>query len=238
MTLSPFVAKKVNPGEPVTAQAWNDIVEALEGLSKEFLAERLLVKVKVSGGPSDTRTTRVTAASAEGALFAAVGPITTGGSWVFTGLAAGVYNVVAEAPGYVSATGSVTVDGLADASLELALSAAGPFMPELFGIGLGAARAQLATAGISLLALWDASGEALVPTTADADHDPLPVIGQSPAAGSVILAGAGAKLVVAAPERDEAIIEVPSLTGMTQVEVQKTLEKLGLVLGVVDNRER
>ena len=33
MDLEPFVAKQVNPGEPIAAQAWNDIVLAIGSIT-------------------------------------------------------------------------------------------------------------------------------------------------------------------------------------------------------------
>ena len=237
MNLDSFNATHVSPGQPLTAQAWNDIVDAIDQAYKYLQATLHTVNVQLSNPELQSRamleTVRVFAVQAGSPPFEAVRPMADGGAHVLTGLTPGAYTIQAEALGYTPATTTVTVTGTggSNTTVSLALAAAGVFMPLLFGLPLGQAKAQLGALQITLSRLLDFNGNDKAPVGTDFDNTP--VLVQSPLPGTFMKAGDNAQLVVGVPQKVESGVLVPSLAGLTQTEAQKALESIGLVLGNV-----
>ncbi len=232
MELKPFIKKTVQPGEPLTAQAWNDVLDGVDGLQQYLRATMHLVRVRITNPGLDPGAVRVTATRADGAPVEAVRPVPPGKDHILTWLEPGAWTVRAEAAGFQAATAPVTVTDAAESTVEMALQPAGAFMPDCFGKPLSEAQAALTTAGIPLVRLVDFTGRELPPKNPGEDAD-APVFVQWPAAGAPVPSGTGASLVIAVPIQVEAAVEVPSLAGLTQQEAQKALESIGLVLGKV-----
>lgn len=237
MELKAFVAKSVSPGEPVTAQAWNDIVSALDGAYKFLQSATHVVTVKLTTPGLDPAAARVVATRTSGPPVEAVPPVSGGTDHILAGLEAGAYTVVAVAPGYAAASAPLTIADGGQTTLELAPAALGPFMPDLFGQRLQDALAALATASIPIVRLLDFNGQDLATNDPGPDNLDIPVLVQAPPAGTPMISGSSATLVVAVPVRIEPTVEVPSLAGLTQAEAQKALEGIGLILGRVENRQ-
>ena len=237
MELKPFIKKTVRPGEPLTAQAWNDVLDGIEGVQQYLQATMHTVRVRITNTGLDPEVVRVTATRAGGAPVEAVRPIPPGKDHILTWLEPGAWTVTAEAPGFQAATAPVTVSDSAETTVELALQAVGAFMPDCFGLSLSQAQAALATAGVPLVRLVDFTGRELPPQN-PGDGADAPVFVQWPAAGLPVPPGTGAALVIAVPVQVEAAVEVPSLAGLTQQEAQKALESIGLVLGKVSTLQK
>jgi hypothetical protein len=236
MALPPFIAKQVNPGEPLTAQAWNDIVGALAAVNGYLLtSEASSVSVQVANAGLDLQSVRVTAAAQDGPqVFEAVQPIPPGTAHTFASLRPGVYAVRAEAPGFAPATANVTVPAAAPVALTLVPQ--GALMPALFGKRLGESLQQLQGLGIQVSRVLDIAGREVAPANPGATYIDSPVLVQVPAPGEPVPPTASAQLAVAAALQVEASVEVPPLTGLTLAEAKKALEAVGLVLGKVETR--
>jgi beta-lactam-binding protein with PASTA domain len=233
MELKPFIKKTVQPGEPLTAQAWNDLLDGIEGVDQYLRAAMHTVRVRITTPGLDPGVVRVTASRAEGAPVEAVPPVPPGTDHILTWLEPGAWTVTAAATGYLTATASLTVGESAETTIEMALQPKGAFMPDCFGIALSQAQVALATAGIPLVRLVDFTGRELPPQNPGESAE-APVLVQWPDAGVPLPPGTGATLVIAVPIQVEAAVEVPSLAGLTQQEAQKALEAIGLVLGKVN----
>ena len=233
MDLKPFIKKNVNPGEPLTAQGWNDVVDGIDQLYQYAAATRHVVRVTITTPGIDVERVRVTAAKADGSIVEAVRPVAPSVEHRLTGLDPGAWTVTAELAGYDNATASVTVGDATETAIEMSLTKAGNFMPDLFGGTLAAARQALAAAGIPVVRVLDFNGRDLPPTQPDPQNDDAPVLVQWPPPDSPMLPGAGARLVIAVPVQVEPAIAVPSLVSLTQQEALKALESLGLALGKV-----
>jgi hypothetical protein len=238
MELKPFIKRTVRPGEPLTAQSWNDVVDAIDAAYQFLQSTMHTVRVKVTGPGLTPSQVRVVATPASGAPVEAVRPVAPGTEHVLARLEAGAWTVSAEAAGYQTATATVTIADAGETALELPLAPAGPFMPDLFGLTLSQAAQSLSQLGIPLLRLLDFTGRDLPPAAGPGENPEAPVLVQSPLAGIPITAGHGAGLVIALPIEVEPAVEVPSLAGLTQQEAQKALESIGLVLGKVSFLER
>jgi hypothetical protein len=233
MDLKPFIKKNVNPGEPVTAQGWNDVVDAVDQLYQYAAASRHTIRVKITTPGIDLESVRVTASRADGSIFEAVRPVAPGVEHRLSGLDPGAYTLTAELAGYNNATAAVTVGDTAETEIEMAPVKAGNFMPDLFGGTLAAARQALGDAGIPIVRLLDFNGRDLPPTQPDPQNDIAPVLVQWPPPDSAVQPGAGARLVIAVPVQIEPAVAVPSLLSLTQAEARKALESVGLAIGKV-----
>lgn len=238
MELQPFIAKEVSPGEPITAQAWNDMVVAIASIT-EFLqaTSGSGLTVNVGNAGADPLQTRVLAIAENGAVVEAalIPPGSTenapGGAFSLKGLVPGPYTIRAEAPGFTAASQAITMPQSTPVTLTMTSSA--PFMPLVFGRTLGDALAELATANINVSRIIDITGQEVAPGNPTTEHKESPVLMQFPPKGEPVAAGSTAQLVVAAALELEASVEMPSLAGLSLPEARRVLDELGLVLGKV-----
>jgi hypothetical protein len=235
MALEDFIAREVAPGEPLTAQAWNDIVRAtadlistVQGLSGSVL------EVVIANADVDPAQARVTALGADGGAVEAARPIKPKGPFILTNLTPGPYTIRASAPGFGTATTTVTAPSAT--TVELALERSQPRMPSVFGEVLPVALDLLKEEGIAVSRVIDATGREVAPANPDPDYRDTPVLMQLPVAGEPVSSKTGAQLVVAASVKVEPSVEVPSLTGLTLDEARQVLDDLGLVLGKVTTK--
>src|SRR5262249_20792042 len=110
MAINPHIPTPVNPGEPVTAQAWNVIVDGIAGIANYLdTTETRSLQITITNTQADPDRTRVTATRDDGGVFAAVAPAPPGTNWVFTGLRAGSYSLRVESDGFAAKVQQVTV---------------------------------------------------------------------------------------------------------------------------------
>jgi hypothetical protein len=237
MTLDQFIAKTVQPGEPLTAQAWNDLVQAIAGLYGYLESTQgTQLRVVLANADIDRASARVTAVGANGRVAEAVRPIPPDTHFVFPSLEPGPYTIRAEAPGFAAATQSMTAP--LEAPIEMTLARNAAAMPMVFGQTLEQAMAALALANIGVSRILDVTGRDVAPAKLDAEYRDAPVLMQFPEAGQPVSPEARAQLVVAVSLQAEAAVEVPSLAGLTLDEARKALEGLGLVLGKVVTKKQ
>jgi hypothetical protein len=235
MALNDFTGRVVSPGEPVTAQGWNEIVTAVTDLIAEVNSlSGSRVDVTIGNADLDPAKVRVTALSPDGGVFEAAAPVPPNTTFTLMQLVPGQYTVRASAPGFTPATDVATIPGTT--ALTLTMAPANPIMSDVFGQTLEAALADLATRSIVVSRVVDVTGRDIAPASPDVEFRDSPVLLQRPAVGQPVPAGIGAQLVVAASLRVEPSVEMPSLTGLTLDEVRTVLEDLGLVLGEVSTR--
>jgi hypothetical protein len=233
MDVKTFVKKTVKPGEPLTAQAWNDVLDGVDQLYQVIAASRHTLRVTVTNPEIDPEQVRVAASRSDSAPVEAVRPVAPGKQHTLSGLDAGAWTVSAELAGYQTATTAVTIADAGETSIQMALTKVANFMPDLFGAALADARTALAKAGIPLVKLMDFNGRDLPTTQADAQNDAAPVLVQYPPANAALPPAAGASLVIAVPVQVEPAVAVPSLISLTEQEARKALESIGLTLGKV-----
>jgi beta-lactam-binding protein with PASTA domain len=240
MALNPFIARHVNSGEPLTAQAWNDVVDGVDGLHKYLEASVHTVTVRITTPGVDLASVRVTATATGAPPIEAVRPVPPDTFHYLQGLVPGAYAISAEAPGYAVATGNVTIgETSGDLSLDLALTATHVPMPTVFGMTLTQARTALSAKAITVARLLDTQGKDLPPTSPGPEYDLSLVLVQSPPAGTLVpVGGSTVALAVAIAPKIETTVEVPSMAGLTLVEAKKALEAMGLVLGKVQNLQK
>lgn len=235
MELKEFTAIEVSPGEPITAQAWNELVEGIRALN-EFVAASQNTSLEVTLGnvDIDLGTVRVTAERDDGWLVEAA--VNSEDVFVFTSLPAGAFVVTASAPGFSPASQNITVP--TEDTVQLTMAQNGAFMPNVTGVELGAALNVLSERGIAVGRLLDVVGQELAPAKPDPEYLRQPLLVQLPDPGVPVLPGDKITLVVSTALQVDDSVEIPPLTGLTLAEARKTLESLGLRLGDVETRQK
>lgn len=220
--------KTVKAGEPVTAEAWNTIVNAINAAIQHLNnSEASSLRVVVTN--AGVTRARVTATRDDGVSFEAVAPVPPGTQYIFAGLRAGAYKIRVESPGFSPAV----VDATAPAAspVEVTLTSSGSIMPDLFGLTLRAALLELKNRNIGVERVLDVVGRDVAPANPDPAFVDQPVLMQLPAAGTAVPPEGRVQLIVSAALEAEQAVEMPSLAGLTLAEAQKALENVGLKLG-------
>lgn len=227
----------VEPGRPITAQGWNAIVDALSALYDAVLAigsGSVTVSVQADGQPVQGAQV-VAEPVGEGQPVDGLPLFGSRTTYLVTGVSDGAWRLHVSAPGFVTQVIEVTVPASDPVVVNLAL--AGKVVPDLFGQPLQGALAALGAAGLDVDVILDALGHEISRTQVPAEAQNSPVLLHAPAAGAVIdPATTRLRLVVAASVREEPIVTVPSLVGLTQAEASRALEKIGLRLGKITVR--
>ena len=231
--VKPALANAV-PGKPVTAQAWNAIVDALSGLYDAVAAlggGLVTVQVSANGVPMPDATIVAVPLGGDRALTA-VGPYPGVTSYTVAGVTSGSWNLHVAAAGYVAQTIAVTVPAAAPVVVNLVKD--GVDMPDLFGKSTTQAIAALTAKGIQVDVIFDVTGDEIPKVSVPAESANVPVLLQDPPAGSVIKpATQRARLVIAAAFKQESTVVMPNLSGLSLSEATKALTTLGLKVGKI-----
>jgi hypothetical protein len=232
MQLDPFIAKLVNAGEPLTAQAWNDLVTAIDNAHKFLLATTNVVKVRITNAGVDPTTVRVTASRSDAPPVEAIRPFGGDTFHTLAELELGAYTIRASAPGFADATAALNVTGAPIPEVTIALTSTNPIMPDVFGMSLTQALAALRTAGATVNRVLDFSGKDVPPSSPSPEAARAPVLVQHPQPGVPVTSGVG--LVVAVETTMAGAIVMPSLAGLTETEARRAIEQAGLVVGRIN----
>ena len=238
MLLEEFTGKNVSAGEPLTAEAWNQLVDGLRAVNDHVrTAVASTLAVTITNVDLDASNLIVTAANADGPqVFQAVrDPDSVTIGFTFSELPAGVYTVRATAPGFATVAVSATVPD--DAAVEITLAPDGALMPNVFGVPLRQALKTMTEQAINVARVLYITGRYVAPANPSPDFADAPILAQIPDAGVAVPKDAAISLVVAASLREEPSVEMPSLAGLTLDEARQALESIGLVLGDVTTKK-
>jgi beta-lactam-binding protein with PASTA domain len=108
-------------------------------------------------------------------------------------------------------------------------------MPNLFGLALADAQAQLGAAGLSLSRILDSHGNDIAPAAVPAEIKTARVLNQVPEAGLPVQAKDAVQLQVSAKVEVKLPVKVPKLLGMTYAQAQAALDAVGLKLAAPIN---
>jgi beta-lactam-binding protein with PASTA domain len=104
-------------------------------------------------------------------------------------------------------------------------------MPDVFGMEAVDALAALRAAKVAVERVLDITGRELPAANLPETSQDALVIAADPPAGSVVALGERARLVLSATVREEPVVAMPSLVGLSLDEAKKVLGELGLVVG-------
>ena len=225
------------PGRPITAQGWNAIVDAIGALFDAVLAigsGTLTVSVQ-SGGQPVTGATVIAEPVGEGQPVRGLPLFGDRTTYLVPGVSDGAWRVHVSAPGYTTVVLDTNVPQTAPLAVNLAH--AGAVVPDLFGMPLQGSINALRAVDVEIDVIIDALGKEISRTQVPAEYQNAAVLVQLPDAGAVIdPATTRVRLVVAAAVREEPIVALPSLVGLTQAEAATALSAVGLRLGKVTVR--
>lgn len=218
-------------GEPITSQAWNEIVGGLNDLFDAVLAIGTgLVEVEVVENGAMARGAVVVAEPlGEGNPVVAVPPFAGRTAHSIVGVSSGKWRLHIALDGYTTETREVDIP--LDDRLIVEVSRVGPALPDLFGLGATDAVKKLSEAGISVERLIDTTGNEISPFDINVDQAKSPVLMQFPDAGTSMLSGLRVRLVIAAAIRGTKTVTMPNLAGLRSDDVAKVLDDLGLRIG-------
>ncbi len=227
----------VEPGRPITAQGWNEIVNALGTLYDAVLAfgsGSVAVSVQADGHVVDDVQV-VAEPVGEGLPVAGLPLFGSRTTYLVTGVSDGAWRLHLSAPGFTAQVVEVTLPVASPVTVNLAR--AGVPVPDLFGTGYSAGLAVLSAAQLQTELTIDSMGAEISRAQVPAEYQNQPILAQLPAAGTIVdPATTRLRLVVAAAVREDPIVTVPSLVGLTQAEAARALEKIGLRVGKVTVR--
>lgn len=238
MPLTAPALATVTPGEPVTAQGWNAIVNGLGALYEAVIA--------LGGGSLDVTVTSdgsavndaevIAEPLGEGRPVRALPPFGTRTTHLLVGLTDGPWRIHAQAEGFSAQALEVTLPSTDPVSF--ALTHSGVVIPDLFGMSLQGALDQVRALGIDADIVLDTTGREVSRAAVPPEYVDAPVLLQLPEAGTVVPTGTGrVRLAVASALRRDPVVTMPSIIGLTLAEAQDVLERVGLHLGTSSIRD-
>ena len=233
MALTKPALTHVNPGEPVTAQGWNTVLDGVGDLFDAVLAFGqgvLEVSVLFNSNPVDGAQVIAVPATGDLTPIAAVPLYGTVTTYSIVGVTAGQWHVFVDAPGFQAQTQDVTIP--ASGPLVVNLLAAGVVVPDLFGVTAQDALTQLTTLNLDIDIILDVLGHEVPKTSMPPQYQNQPILDQFPPAGSVVDPSSQRLRLVVSTALDQApVVTMPSLVGLSYDEVASVLDGLGLKIG-------
>jgi hypothetical protein len=221
-----------NPGQPITAQAWNAVLSAIGNLYDAVLALGTnTVDIELRDGSTPVTAAQVVAVPASGAPVVAVPPRAGGTAFTLTGLSAGAWTVHVDAHGFTAAPVAVTIP--ASAAVTVNLTAATKLMPDLLALTGSAALTKLTADGIQIETILDVNGNEISKTNLPPAAVTARVLFQYPDPGDRVVAATAKTRLVLSSDVASQVTVVPSLVGMSYAQLLQAINDAGLKLGSV-----
>ena len=230
----------VNPGDPITSERWNNIVEALRRVYAEInkTLGSLIIKVSKQADNNPIGGAIVTVKPSGTDLARPVRPaLFVGGGldeYHVSQLLPGSYDIMIEAAGFNHETRSITMppDGnpMRITVPMVAAQRLSP-MPSLFGMTLPQAVDEVKLRGFLVTSVIDSHGKVIpaepIPEEAKAGM----VLGQVPDPGTLLTPNAPVRIHLSAKAEYAERVKAPDLRGLTIEDAKAKLESLNLVVG-------
>jgi hypothetical protein len=232
MTVELPALAHVEPGRPITAAAWNAILDSL-GLLRDALnaigSDDLQVTVHLAGQTATKiPLAEIVAVSRDsGRALRAVQPFPGRDAHTLLGMEEGVWDLHITAPGYQLRNMEISYPG--ETAVVVGLTPDGRVaVPDLFGQKLSQAKATLAAQGMAIARILDSAGKNHPVDDAPAN---MVVLYQLPAQGTLIQPAVDRiRLVIAAEVEITGMVQVPDVTGLTPTAAAARLAEYGLVM--------
>lgn len=231
MALTKPAITQAVPGEPITAQAWNEVVGGVDELFDAVLAIGTgLAEVEVVDDGAPVKGAVVIAEPlGEGNPVVAVPPFGGRSSHSVVGVNPGNWRLHITADDYQNEIREVELP--LNERLVVQVTPLGSATPDLFGISVGEAITMLGGGKNIVERVIDTLGHELSPFAIPEDQLSSPVLFQQPEAGTTMTPEIRVRLVIAAPVQRKTTVTMPSLVGLEYDEVVEVLDRLGLRVG-------
>jgi len=233
-----------NPGDPITSEKWNNIVEALQRLYAEVnkAVGSLIVRVvnqannNFIGGaivtvrPTETDLARPTTRPVRAALFVGGGL----NEYHVDQLLAGTYDVSIEAAGFNSETRSITMPSDGNPMTITVPMVAAQILtpvPNFFGMTLAQAVDEVHLRGFHLISVIDSHGKVVPAEPIPEEAKAATVLGQVPDPETLLPPRSPIRIHISAKAEYAERVKAPDLRGLTLENAKAALESLNLVLG-------
>jgi len=221
------------PGQPITAQGWNVLVDGLSALYDAVLAlagSTLSVTVLDPSG-NNFASAMVMAVPVSGgtAPIMALPPYPGVATYTLSGLSPGSWSVLVVADGFVAPATPVTIPGQTPITVSLHGAVV---MPDLYTVAAQDAVTTLSGLTITVDVILDVTGTQIPTVNMPPVSQNAPVLMQQPAAGTILDPNLQhARLLIGAALLPEPIVTMPSIIGLSYDEAASVLNRLGLVVG-------
>jgi hypothetical protein len=221
------------PGQPITAQGWNVIVDGLSALYDAVLAlAGSTVSVTVLDPAGNNFASAVVIAipvSGGTAPVEALPPYPGVATYTLSGLSPGNWNILVIADGFVAPATPITIPDSTTVTITLHGAVV---MPDLYTVAAQDALTTLSGLTITVDVILDVTGTQIATVNMPPVSQNAPVLMQQPAAGTILDPNLQhARLLIAAALLPEPIVTMPSLIGLSYDEAAEVLNRLGLVVG-------
>lgn len=224
---------EASPGQPVTAQAWNEHVSAILELYDHLMSvdSGTTLSVAVLHDKKAVRDATVVATNGEDAVQAAI-PIGGSDLYLLGGLTSGTWTVRVQAPGLASKEAEVEMPS--DGTLTMAMEGDGTVrMPDLFGLTAKEALVELSALKLKIDTIFDTTGQELTKSSLTDRNSDATVLSQLPAADTLMSEDDLVRMVVGAKIAQQQMVAVPDVSGATLSEAEKMIQQAGLEVGQV-----
>ena len=239
MSLTPPPLLKVSPGDPLTSQQWNNIIDAIgtlyDALNKVAGALELTVKIKGAGTVlKDALVNVLPSGTTQGPPRAA---IFVGGGidrYRVDQLPAGTYKIVVQGDGFTDETVptlTMANDGSSQSvTVEMTPTEVLVSVPNLLGRTLGDAVTLIGTS-LPIGRIIDSHGKEIPPGAIPDDAKQGLVLNQAPPPAALVPKNTGLFLSVSAKAEFTERVKVPDIRGLTIDQARVALQGSQLVLG-------
>lgn len=231
---------EADPGDPITSEAWNNLVQSIKTLYDALNKPQGTLVVKLLDQKSSVAVTgAVVSLLGKGGLIRSaqfVGAKVQ--AYVAPGLPSGRYELVAEAEDYSPEERQVTIgeDGAVQTiELKMKLSVEEIAMPNLFGLTISEAQKALGNHSLQLGRIIDSHGMDIPPAAVPPELLGARVLNQVPEAGLPVPLKQPVQLHISARTEVKASVKVPNLSGMTYTQAKAALEAVGLTIAAPVN---
>lgn len=231
MTVELPALAQVEAGRPITADAWNDILDSL-GLLRDAIngigSGELQVTVHLAGQVNQKipKAEIVAVNQDTGRAIRAAQPFPGRDAHTIIGIGAGKWDLYVTAPDYQLHSSIITSPD--DTAVSIGLTLDGEKVPDVFGIKLSQAKSALTAKGMTISKIMDSAGKNHAVDDAPAD---MRVLYQLPAEGAVIDPAVDRiRLVIAAEVEITGMVQVPDVTGMTPNAAAAKFAEYGLTM--------
>jgi len=224
----------VSPGQPVTAQAWNDQLAAIEALYDFLISIDTGTVLRVLLTHDGKALTNAVVVASNGTdAVQGVAPLGGTDHYILRGLSSGDWTLRASAPGLATKEQTVTMPN--EDVVEIALESDGSVaMPSVFGLSAKEAVNELDAAGIELDLVFDIAGNEIARTSLREKNSDARVLNQLPAAKTLVSPKEDrANLVISAQIAQTELVAIPDVKGRTLTEATELLKLAGLEIGTV-----
>ncbi len=236
MAIQPPPLINATPGDPITSEAWNNIIASIKALYEVHnqSASRLEITVTNDKDGSVIKKALVTLVPEKGP------PVTAGFAgaktqkYLVNVIKPGSYKLFVEAPDYADEIREILIPEKGEAvkiTIEMTKTANRKKVGNYFGESLSAAKNVIDEAGFLLNRIIDSHGEELSLADIKDQGAKVKVLNQVPAPGEEHRAGGPVALLVSSVPVAAQRVKVPDLQGLTFNEARVALEDLDLILG-------